>query len=94
MKIKGIVWLEQVIEKLERKHGVSQNEVREVFANSPHFRFVEKGYRRGEDVYSALGRTDSGRRLIVFFVRKSGGRALIVSARPMSDSERRMYGQR
>jgi uncharacterized DUF497 family protein len=94
MKIRGLIWLEEIIEKLERKHSVSQDEVREVFANSPHFRFVEKGYRRGEDVYAALGRTDAGRYLIIFFIRKSGGQALVVSGRGMSASERRAYEQR
>jgi hypothetical protein len=36
--------------------------------NGPsHFRFVEKGHRRGENVYSAMGQTSGGRYLIVFF---------------------------
>jgi hypothetical protein len=35
----------------------------EVIENTPHFRFVEKGYREGENVYAALGRTDAGRYL-------------------------------
>jgi cytochrome c biogenesis protein CcmG, thiol:disulfide interchange protein DsbE len=34
----------------------------------PHFRLVEEGYRPGEDVYSAMGRTDAGRYLIAFFI--------------------------
>lgn len=40
MKITGIIWLEEIIEKLERKHSVEQQEVREVLANSPQFRFL------------------------------------------------------
>ena len=52
---------------------------------------VEKGHRRGENVYSALGQTGAGRYLIVFFVRKKTQQALIVSARDMTDSERRRY---
>ena len=56
-----------------------------------HFRFVEKGYRRGENVYAAMGQTNSGRYLIVFFVRKTTREALIVSARDMTASERKRY---
>jgi uncharacterized DUF497 family protein len=52
--------------------------------NSSHFRFVEKGDRRGENVYSALGQTSAGRYLIVFFVRKRAGQALPISARDMT----------
>jgi len=48
-------------------------------------------YTRGENVYAALGRTDGGRYLIVFFVRKKTGQALPISARDMSFSERKKY---
>jgi uncharacterized protein len=91
LKISGIIWLEEIVEKIERKHRVRQDEVREILSSSSHFRFVEKGHRRGENVYSALGQTNAGRYLIVFFVRKKTQQALIVSARDMTDSERRRY---
>jgi len=91
LKISGIIWLPAIVEKLIVKHRVAQDEVREVLRNSAHFRFVERGQRQGENVYSALGQTDAGRYLIVFFVRKKTGQALIVSARDMTASERRRY---
>ena len=81
MKITGYIWFEDVVEKLDSKHNVRQQDVREVFANSPHIRFVERGHRSGENVYAALGLTDGGRYLIVFLVLKKDGRALILSAR-------------
>jgi uncharacterized protein len=90
-KIEGLIWLEEIIEKLLRKHRVIQTEVKEVLRNSPHFRFVEKGYRLEEDVYAAMGQTDSGRYLIVFFVYRKDKKALIVSARDMSNAERKRY---
>jgi uncharacterized DUF497 family protein len=93
LKITGILWLEDIVQKLHQKHSVQQKEVREIFSERPHFRFVEKGHRRGENVYAALGQTEAGRYLIVFFVRKQDGRALILSARDMTPSERRSYEQ-
>jgi hypothetical protein len=55
---------------------------------------VEKGHRPGEDVYAALGRTEAGRYLVIFFVYKKDRRVLILSARDMTDSERRRYGRK
>ncbi len=94
MRIEEILWLDEIVEKLWRKHRVSEAEVVELLGNRPRFRFVENGHRPGEDVYSALGRTDAGRYLIAFFVLKEDGEALIVSARDMTDAERRRYEQK
>ncbi len=44
-----------------------------------------------EDLYTAYGQTDSGRYLIVFFIRKEGAAALPISARDMTDSEEKYY---
>ena len=38
-----------------------------------------------------MEKTDSGRFLIVFFVYKKGNQALILSARDMTDAERKRY---
>jgi len=94
LKLSGIIWLEEIVEKIEGKHRVTQDEVREVLRGPSHFRFVEKGHRKGENVYAAMARTDSGRYLIVFFVRKTTQEALIVSARDMTASERKLYEKR
>jgi len=91
LKLSGIIWLEEIVEKIARKHHVSQEEIREVLRNSSHFRFVEKGHRQGENVYAAMGQTNAGRYLIIFFVRKKTRQALILSARDMTGSERRRY---
>jgi len=91
MKIKGILWLEDIVEKLLRKHKVEQREVIEILQNRPSFRFVEKGHRKGENVYAGFGQTESGRYLVVYFVYKKGNLALVLSAREMTLSERRKY---
>jgi uncharacterized DUF497 family protein len=89
--IHGIIWLEDIVEKLEQKHAVFQYEVVEVFGGKSLYRFVEKGHKPNENLYAALGATDSGRLLIVFFVYKESRKALIISARNMTDSERKRY---
>ena len=91
MYIDDFIWLPDIIEKLLVKHSVLQDEVEEIFFNRPRYRFVESGYRQGEDVYSASGQTDIGRYLIVFFIQKSANTALILSARDMDRKERRYY---
>ncbi|HVT01883.1 MAG TPA: BrnT family toxin [Thermoanaerobaculia bacterium] len=68
-----------------------EHEVVEVFEGQPRFRFVERGHREGEHVYSAMGQTDAGRYVVVFFVHKADGRALPVSARDVTLAERKRY---
>lgn len=50
--------------------------------------------RYGYNVYSATGQTDAGRYLIIVFVYKKDHRALILSTRDMTDSERRRHGKK
>ena len=94
MKITGFIWLDDIVEKMQAKHHVEQEEVRELFGTKPSFRRVEKGHRPGEHVYSASGRTHGGRYLVAFFVYKRNRRALILSARDMTPAERRQYARR
>ncbi len=94
MKIEGIIWLRDVIDKLVFKHKVKTHEVEEVLSGKPKFRFVEKGEREGEDVYLALGQTIGGRYLSVLFIYKKTKEALILSARNMAKKEKRLYGKK
>lgn len=94
MRITGVVWLRSVIEKLADKHQVSQQEVEEALRNRPRIRRIALGDVAGEDLYSALSQTDDGRYLIVFFIYKPNGEALIISARDMSPKERKSYGKK
>ena len=94
MKITGIIWLDDIVDKLKQKHDIEPREVREVLDSHPWFRLVEKGHRSGENVYSAFGQTEAGRYLNVFFVYKRGRRALVISARNMTQAERKTYERR
>jgi uncharacterized DUF497 family protein len=94
MTISGIIWLREVVDKLAWKHHVSTDEVEQVFGGKPKFRFVEKGERKGEDVYAAFGRTRVGRYLAVLFIWKTTKDALILTARDMASKERRQYAKK
>jgi uncharacterized DUF497 family protein len=91
VRIACVIWLREIVDKLDWKHNVSTSEVEETFRNSPRFRFVERGRVHGEDMYVAMGQTDEGRYLIVHFIHKSDGAALIISARDMDKKERKRY---
>ena len=94
MKIEGVIWLSNIVDKLSVKHAVETYEVEEIFLGNPKFRFVEKGDREDEDVYMALGQTDGGRYLIVLFIYKKTKEALILSARDMAQKERKLYDRK
>lgn len=94
MNIEGIVWLNQIVDKLAFKHQVETYEVEEILEGKPKFRFVEKGERKNENVYMALGQTNAGRYMTVLFIYKPTKEALVLSARDMANKERKMYGRK
>ncbi len=67
------------------RHGVLPDEVEEVFHNGPHVRRTRSGR------YIAYGVTDEGRYIVVVFVVGPGGGVRPITARPMTDDERRLY---
>lgn len=94
MNLEQIVIPQAIEDKLESKHNVTRREVEQVFAASPQFRFAEKGHVRGENLYRAIGRTASGRYLVVFFILKGNRTALVISARDLTPAERKQYGKK
>jgi uncharacterized DUF497 family protein len=94
MTIEDVIWLRDIVDKLAFKHHVEPREVEQVLENKPKIRFVEKGERKNEDVYLALGQTDAGRYLAVLFIHKRTKEALILSARDMAPKERKQYGKK
>ncbi len=93
MKIVGFIWLENVVDKLEIRHHVFPEEVEDVFVSKPKIKRMNRGHFRGEAVYRALGRTEAGRYLVVFFIHKLTNEALILSARDMDRKERKSYAK-
>ncbi len=93
MRIIGCVWPEGVAQQVHQQHNIETDEVDEVFTGRPHFRFVEESFRAGEALYVALGQTEAGRYLAVFFTLTPDERARIVWVRDMRRAERLRYEQ-
>jgi uncharacterized protein len=94
MKVTGIIWLREVVDKLAWKHQLTTEEVDEAMAAARRFRFIELGDVEGEDLYAAMSRTAAGRYLIIYFVYKTTKEALIISAREMTRKEKRTYAKK
>jgi uncharacterized DUF497 family protein len=92
--IDDIIWFDRIVEKLAWKHNVLPSEVEEVLSGDCKIFRKEKGKVEGEHLYNALGKTEAGRFLSVFFIRKLGNKALVITARDMNKSERKRYGKK
>ena len=60
MVIRKIIWKDQFVEKLARKHAVTVIEAEEILGSKPQIRRVSKGRVKDEHVYGAFGQTDAG----------------------------------
>jgi len=95
MQIDYIVCPDYIEDKLESRHHVTVREARQVLLSKPRIRFAEKGHIEGNDVYGGFGQTFGRRYLSVFFVYKPETKtAIIISARDMSNKERKAYGRK
>lgn len=76
------------------KHGVLPKEIEEILSGNFRLFKRESGKIEGEDLYNALGKTEAGRYLSVFFIKKLGNKALIITARDMNQRERRRHDKK
>ena len=68
------------------RHGVCDYEVEHVIL------YDKARYKQaGGGTYSALGTTEEGRYLMIIFAAKGGGSVRVVTARDMSEKEKRYY---
>ena len=91
IKINRIIWKVTFVEKIESKHHVTINDVEEILHGKKKVYRIAKGDVKGEEVYLALGKTNGGRHLSVFFILKKNHDVLPISARDMDSKERRKY---
>jgi len=94
LEIIDLILIPKILDKLIWKHNVTETEIRQVFLNEPRYRFIEKGRYKGENLYLALGTTDSGRYLSVYFLYKKNKQAFIVTAKDMTEKERKRYAKK
>ena len=87
MRITRLVWADETVEHLSR-HGVSPQEAEEASRLQPYVLRTRAGR------YLALGQTIGGRYVTVIIAPLGGGRAKVITARPMTESERRQYLRR
>ena len=84
-------WDQWNVQKNESKHGVSRLEAESAFYD-PHYRLFEdlRHSSRNETRYILYGRSLEARVLMVGFTRR-GRKVRIITARPASRKERRIY---
>jgi uncharacterized DUF497 family protein len=90
MKIYQIIWPEDRIEHIAN-HGITPGEVEETCFGTA---FIQRAKSHGKNpVYYVLGQTASGRYLFCVVIQFPDGRGYPVTARPMTDKEKRRYKQ-
>lgn len=92
-KLLGFDWDKGNILKNWEKHKVKHAETEEVFINEPKFIYEDEKHSTSERRYLILGRTNSGRKLAVFFTFREDN-IRVISARDMNKKERSNYEQK
>lgn len=93
-RVRGFEWDEGNARKSIDRHDVSQWEAEEVFFHIPLIVSTDMPHSADEPRFHALGRTGHGRMLhLTFTLRDDGSLIRVISARPMSRKERRIYEQ-
>jgi uncharacterized DUF497 family protein len=90
--VTGFNWDEGNSAKTRERHGVTPAEAEQVFFNRPLVVGEASKQPAQETRQFVLGRTDHGRALAVVFTLR-GSLLRVISARPMSRKERRIYAQ-
>ena len=90
MRIHEFVWPQDRIDHIAR-HGVTPEEVEQVCFGRC---FVQRAKSQDENpVYYVRGQTDAGRYLFCVVIQFPDGKGYPVTARSMTDREKRRYGQ-
>lgn len=88
LRIEALEVDDHILDKIESKHGVSFGEVEEAcLSEARHVR------RSREGLYKLFGRTAAGRYILVVLVNLGRGVWKIVTAREMTESEKRLYNK-
>jgi hypothetical protein len=88
LRIESLEIDDYILDKIESKHGITFEEVEEAcLSEKRHIR------RSKEGLYKLFGQTAAGRYILVVLVNLGRGCWKIVTAREMTDRERRLYNK-
>jgi hypothetical protein len=86
LRIEALEIADDILDKIESRHGVPFHEVEEAcYSQHRHVRRARQG------LYKVFSQTEAGRYLLVVLVDLGGGVWKVVTAREMTDQERRLY---
>ena len=88
----GFEWDEANSDKNWLQHRVRQAEAEQALLNRPLVFAVDLGHSHKESRFFVLGRSDANRQLAVVFTARRN-RVRVISARPMSRRERKIYAE-
>lgn len=92
MFIDSVIWLDEILDKIKRKHDVSPQEVEQVLVGHVKCKRDKKSKINPEEsLYRVFGQTHSGRYLFVVFIYKLKNTALVLTARDMTKKEKDYY---
>ena len=86
----GFEWDKGNSNKNQLSHKVEDRECEEVFSNKLLIVFEDKAHSQHEERWGALGKTNEGRRLAIYFTVRSN-RIRVISARDQSQKDRAIY---
>jgi len=89
-KIVGFEWDSGNIYKNEKKHGVTWQEIEEVFFNEPLLLYQDNNHSFLEERCFCLGQTDQGVVLFIAYTLR-GNKIRAISARRVTKKERKIY---
>ena len=89
MRIEYLYWKNHIVEKIVERHGVMPDEVEEVISEgNPEIR------KSGKIRYLVWGQSGAGRYLFIVLEEESQGVFVPLTARDMSESEKRTFKKR
>ena len=89
MRIEYLYWKDHIVEKIIERHGVTPDEVEEViYDGDPEIR------KSGKIRYLIWGKSRAGRYLFIVLEEESQGVFVPLTARDMTESEKRAFRKR
>jgi len=84
-------WDLQKVSSNERKHGISFTEASTVFGDPLELTISDPAHSQGEYRFLSLGRSESGKLLVVSYTEREQNRIRIISARAATSAEISRY---